>query len=1069
MTQVNALSNNAIDRLQQLWDGSILLKLALSIDGDIEDHEDPKERLKSLVNYLQGCYGDQKPQISWSRIFFEQAEREIGKACALLLCQSVECVKKDGFIQVILGLDEESQLNIKQIIEFVLVGSPATSLRPDFADILDQPCYAKDTVAASPQLPFSPITRSTTSQQYYSNSPTREFLNSPQIGAKIALREYKKRIQILERELRNEAYLRQEKEQELEENRTYLIEKDGRIEQLKGEIKHLQHLRYIEDDLNISKLAERAAQEEIVKLKDRLSIIGELKMDISSLRKENASLLDERCHHQQLAKNYETLQREIAELKKSINEAGYKHQQLMMQCETYKQNILEVIQEKEDLKTIKDERENLLKEEIQQLEDRICQQVNEEFHQGESLGFILEKRVGDLELEKGNLAMKLEQQYVLEKQSATEKEQKLNEMSAMNVGYEKQLTDLRTQMTGLQKDYDIETQNKRSLTKEFHSRLRDISQQQQEIMETAQQEKEKYEKDLLEKNKQIVEMEKSREGYILEKSGLRGKIDKLQSSLDDMRQKQDMDLRCKMDDFFKQKEDEIINLQTEFDLKCAKVIAQKDSQIENLKMKYNERVSSTEKENEDLKHKIHRANSEMERFNSFKTESEKKLRESESRGDLYKAKLQKMVNQYTTLRTSHESHCAETDGRLKRYECERLNLSTRLQSLQNECEIFRETQKTTNLEIKTLTQKFLEEQRKNITLQQRLRSSEVQLSHAEREIQSRKANGAPTSHKFAVPRTKTETESSDGAMSDDIQHDSIDWQDQTFRLSDLEISQMSRKSKLSNLETSKFNSRESLTSIDSRRDSTMFDITMMSKTSLKHDASIMSDKDASFEFGNHVIPKLDSSLASLNCTLDTTDKQTTGRAGFVYMGGCEDEPEHFDWDRVSEMQRRNTLCPPHLRTAYPIETQNATPSKVEENSLRNKIRKRKAFMFEEEENQGARRKLRSSMSLNPSKTRRLTPRKSTSAQNIQQHKETVQIGKESAMFSIGFTPLKDKQKRKSLRLAKKDKKETQNAGRESTAFSIGFTPLKERKEKWKKAKLAKAEKKKALNKQETNI
>ena len=35
----------------------------------------------------------------------------------------------------------------------------------------------------------------------------------------------------------------------------------------------------------------------------------------------------------------------------------------------------------------------------------------------------------------------------------------------------------------------------------------------------------------------------------------------------------------------------------------------------------------------------------------------------------------------------------------------------------------------------------------------------------------------------------------------------------------------------------------------------------------------------------------------------------------------EDEPEQLEFGRLSELQRRNTLYLPHLRSAYPVETQ----------------------------------------------------------------------------------------------------------------------------------------------------
>ncbi|XP_063112639.1 nuclear mitotic apparatus protein 1 isoform X6 [Cavia porcellus] len=45
-----------------------------------------------------------------------------------------------------------------------------------------------------------------------------------------------------------------------------------------------------------------------------------------------------------------------------------------------------------------------------------------------------------------------------------------------------------------------------------------------------------------------------------------------------------------------------------------------------------------------------------------------------------------------------------------------------------------------------------------------------------------------------------------------------------------------------------------------------------------------------------------------------------GRSSF-YMGACQDEPEQLDdWTRIAELQQRNRVCPPHLKTCYPLES-----------------------------------------------------------------------------------------------------------------------------------------------------
>ncbi|XP_006141006.1 nuclear mitotic apparatus protein 1 isoform X2 [Tupaia chinensis] len=45
-----------------------------------------------------------------------------------------------------------------------------------------------------------------------------------------------------------------------------------------------------------------------------------------------------------------------------------------------------------------------------------------------------------------------------------------------------------------------------------------------------------------------------------------------------------------------------------------------------------------------------------------------------------------------------------------------------------------------------------------------------------------------------------------------------------------------------------------------------------------------------------------------------------GRSSF-YMGTCQDEPDQLDdWNRIAELQQRNRVCPPHLKTCYPLES-----------------------------------------------------------------------------------------------------------------------------------------------------
>uniref|UniRef100_H9GTM5 Nuclear mitotic apparatus protein 1 n=1 Tax=Anolis carolinensis TaxID=28377 RepID=H9GTM5_ANOCA len=60
--------------------------------------------------------------------------------------------------------------------------------------------------------------------------------------------------------------------------------------------------------------------------------------------------------------------------------------------------------------------------------------------------------------------------------------------------------------------------------------------------------------------------------------------------------------------------------------------------------------------------------------------------------------------------------------------------------------------------------------------------------------------------------------------------------------------------------------------------------------------------------------------SSLRHPQPTAGGTGTGDSSF-YVGSCHDEPEPLDeWNRIAELQERNRVCPPHLKTCYPLES-----------------------------------------------------------------------------------------------------------------------------------------------------
>ncbi|XP_067889126.1 nuclear mitotic apparatus protein 1 isoform X2 [Heterodontus francisci] len=174
----------------------------------------------------------------------------------------------------------------------------------------------------------------------------------------------------------------------------------------------------------------------------------------------------------------------------------------------------------------------------------------------------------------------------------------------------------------------------------------------------------------------------------------------------------------------------------------------------------------------------------------------------------------------------------------------------------------------------------------------------------------------------------------------------------------------------------------------------------------------------------------------------------------LYPGSCQDEPDQLeDWNRIAELQRRNGVCPPHLKTSYPLESNTATnESLITEDELRlgdPKETLRRATLLPQQikEMNSTRLKGLASDSHDPNWKGVTTRQRKRLSEESHQGSGTPEAKKQLSCFPRPLTP-KEKEKRGHSLFDSKAKRLTQNKAknqddrRKSISYTVLNTPRK---------------------------
>ncbi|XP_072118592.1 nuclear mitotic apparatus protein 1-like isoform X3 [Mobula birostris] len=171
----------------------------------------------------------------------------------------------------------------------------------------------------------------------------------------------------------------------------------------------------------------------------------------------------------------------------------------------------------------------------------------------------------------------------------------------------------------------------------------------------------------------------------------------------------------------------------------------------------------------------------------------------------------------------------------------------------------------------------------------------------------------------------------------------------------------------------------------------------------------------------------------------------------LYPGSCQDEPDQMDdWNRIAELQRRNGVCPPHLKTSYPVESRTAiTESVITEDELKlgdpNETLRRATLL--PKEISALRLRNLATDSLNPNWKGVTTRQRKRLSEESHQGSGTPEAKKQLSCFPRPSSP-KEKDKQDRSQYDSRSKRPAQNKGRnqddrrKTIAYTVFNTPRK---------------------------